>query len=171
MGTGAPAGAMVFAGYVLAGAIAKTKGERCRSKLLNELSLGNYNRQFHPVKTAHDWLTRDEKFAKDFGEDTYCQFAFTAGAYRDFFGLILSGARAEKKGKIQTDKPILIVSGDKDPVGEAAKGVRRVYERYHKAGVENLTMGLYEGARHEILHETNREEVYGDIMEWMEEHF
>ena len=62
------------------------------------------------------------------------------------------------------------LSGSKDPVGEETKGVRRVYDRYDKAGVEDLSIGFYEGARHELLNELNREQVSGDILEWIEEH-
>lgn len=170
MGTGAPAEPVVFCGYLLAAAMAKVKGERYRSKLLYDMSLGSYNMKFRPVKTPHDWLTRDEAFAKSFGEDEYCQFIFTATAYRDFFKVILDTAKSEKAGKIRKDMSLLIVSGDKDPVGEDAKGVRKVYNRYSKAGVVDMTLGLYEGARHEILHETNRDEVYADILEWMDQY-
>lgn len=167
MGTGAPSEALVSAGYILAGMMCKIKGESYRSSLLYEMSLGSYNKKFKPVKTPHDWLTRDEAFTKDFGEDEYCQFIFTAAAYRDFFGIILSDAKAEKAGNVRTDAPILITSGDMDPVGDDGVGVRRVYERLHEAGVENLTLDLYEGARHEILHETNRQDVFADIYDWI----
>lgn len=170
MGTGAPAEPMVFCGYILAAAMKKIKGERYRSNLLYEMSLGNYNRKFRPVKTAYDWLTREESFSKSFAEDEYCQFIFTAAAYQDFFGLILSDTKAEKEKRVRTDAPLLIVSGDKDPVGEDGKGVRKVYGSFDAAGVSDLTLGLYEGARHEILHEVNREEVFADIFEWIEEH-
>ncbi|MBQ7795242.1 MAG: alpha/beta fold hydrolase [Lachnospiraceae bacterium] len=170
MGTGAPAEAMVFGGYVLASMMSKVKGERYRSKLLYEMSLGSYNRKFKPTKTPQDWLTRDETWAKSFGEDELCQFVFTATAYRDFFRVILLDAKAEKEGKVRVDAPMLIVSGDKDPVGDDAKGVRKVYKRYSDAGVVEMTLGLYEGARHEILHETNCEEVFGDILEWIEQY-
>lgn len=170
MGTGAPAEPMVFCGYVLADVMSKIKGTHYRSQLLYDMSLGSYNRKFKPVKTAYDWLTRDEEFAKSFAEDEYCQFIFTAAAYRDFFSLILADSKAEKAGLVRTDAPMLIISGDKDPVGENGSGVRMVYERYNAAGVSDMTLGLYDGARHEILHETNRIEVFGDILEWMEQY-
>lgn len=169
MGTGAPAEPMVASGKILASIMAKVKGERYRSKLLYEMSLGSYNRKFKPTKTPQDWLTRDEYWAQSFGQDELCQFIFTATAYREFFRVILLDSKAEKRGNIRTDAPIMIVSGDKDPVGDDAKGVRIVYDRYSDAGAAELTLGLYEGARHEILHETNREEVFGDILEWMEQ--
>lgn len=169
MGTGAPPEALVSAGSLLAGSMRKLKGEMYRSPLLYKLSLGNYNAKFKPVKTPYDWLTRDESLSKDFGEDESCQFIFTTAAYQDFFRLILNVAKEEMAGHARTDAPILIISGDNDPVGDNGKGVRKVYERLHKAGVDHLEMVLYEGARHEILHEINRQEVFEDLYEWIAE--
>ena len=169
MGTGAPPEALVSAGSLLAGSMRKLKGEMYRSPLLYKLSLGNYNAKFKPVKTPYDWLTRDESLSKDFGEDEACQFIFTTAAYQDFFRLILNVAKEEMAGHARTDAPILIISGDNDPVGDNGKGVRKVYERLHKAGVDRLEMVLYEGARHEILHEINRQEVFEDLYEWIAE--
>ncbi len=169
MGTGAPQEALVSAGSLLAGTMRKLKGEMYRSPLLYKLSLGNYNAKFKPVKTPYDWLTRDESLSKDFGEDESCQFIFTTAAYQDFFRLILNVAKEELAGHVRTDAPIRIISGDNDPVGDNGKGVRRVYERLHKAGVDRLEMVLYEEARHEILHEINRQEVFEDLYEWIVE--
>lgn len=84
--------------------------------------------------------------------------------------MILKTAKLEKTGKMRTDLPILILSGSKDPVGEETKGVRRVYERYDKAGAEDLSIGFYEDARHELLNELNRDQVSADILEWIGEH-
>ena len=170
LGTGAPKDAEVRLGYLLADTICRQRGTRCRSKLLYEMSLGNYNRKFKPVKTPYDWLSRDEKKDRDFGDDPLTDFIFTAGAYRDFFEVILKTAKLEKAGKMRTDLPILILSGSKDPVGEETKGVRRVYERYDKAGAEDLSIGFYEDARHELLNELNRDQVSADILEWIGEH-
>ncbi len=170
MGTGAPPEALVSAGYFLAGIMRKLKGEKYRSSLLYNMSLGSYNAKFKPVKTPYDWLTRDLSLAKGFGEDEYCQFIFTAAAYQDFFGLILSVAKEEKAGCIRKNVPVLMVSGDKDPVGDDGKGVRKVYERLHTVGVDALEMVLYEEARHEILHEINRFDVFEDIYGWIAAH-
>jgi len=154
---------------VLAGSMRKLKGELYRSGLLYKLSLGSYNAKFEPVKTPYDWLTRDESLSKDFEEDEYCKFIFSAAAYHDFFRLILDVAKEEKAGHVRTDAPILIISGDNDPVGDNGKGVRKVYERLHMAGVEHLEEVLYEEARHELVHEINRLEVFADIHEWIME--
>lgn len=170
LGTGGQREGEVLLGYGMSALVCRIKGSHYRSRLLDELSLGNYNRRFRPVQTSHDWLTRDMEYAKKFEEDELCKFLFTAGAYRDFFDMILRVTRAERAGRIRTDMPLLILSGDKDPVGQNSRGVRRVYQRYDHAGCVDITLGFYEGARHEILNETNREEVYEDIRRWIEDH-
>ncbi len=93
MGTGSQPEGMVLAGWCLASLVSAVRGSRSRSRLLHELSLGNYNRKFRPVQTDHDWLTRDMEKARSFEADPYCQFLFTAGAYRDFFRVILMDQR------------------------------------------------------------------------------
>ncbi|NBJ82855.1 alpha/beta fold hydrolase [bacterium 1XD42-94] len=170
LGTGSPAVLFVMSGYLMSSLFCCMKGKRFQSRILYELSLGAYNRKFRPVSSAHDWLTRDTEKSKQYGEDKYCRFLFTAGAYRDFFEIILKVQRAERKGVIRTQFPFLVLSGEKDPVGEETRGVRRVCRRYDKAGADDMTVGFYGGARHEILNETNRIEVYHDIFQWIMEH-
>ena len=55
MGTGSQPEGMVLAGWCLASLVSAVRGSRSRSRLLHELSLGNYNRKFRPVQTDHDW--------------------------------------------------------------------------------------------------------------------
>ena len=64
--------------------------------------------------------------------------------------------------------PIFFVAGADDPVGAFGKGVKRVYERFKKSGIKNVSLKLYEGDRHEILNETDRRQVYEDLYRWME---
>ncbi len=166
-GTGGQSAAKAAAGYMAAELICRWKGDRYRSRFLHMLSIGTYNRRFSPTQTPHDWLTRDVGQARKYGEDALCRFLFTAGAYRDFFKLIFRTVRAEKAGRVRTNMPMLLLSGEADPVGENSRGVRRVYERYDAAGVFDLTVGFYTEARHEILNEINRMEVYEDICQWI----
>lgn len=65
--------------------------------------------------------------------------------------------------------PILFTAGADDPVGDFGKGVRKVYEQYKAAGIQDVSLRLYSGDRHEILNETDREQVYQDLFEWLEE--
>jgi len=78
-------------------------------------------------------------------------------------------ASANQK-KIRNDLPIYLFAGDKDPVGEMGRSVRSLYEDYKAAGIKDTTCRLYEGARHETLNETNRDEVTNDLIAWLEAH-
>lgn len=73
-------------------------------------------------------------------------------------------------GKIRTGLPVWLFSGEADPVGDYGKGVRTVYERLKAAQLADLELKLYPGGRHEMLNETNRAEVYADLLAWCEAH-
>ena len=79
-------------------------------------------------------------------------------------------AKKENLAKMDKNTPVGLFSGDADPVGAMGKGVKKVYGFFRDAGCRNVTMKLYPGARHEILNETNRREVYVDLLAWLEEH-
>ena len=96
--------------------------------------------------------------------DPYCGFIFTGSAYRDFF----SGLnRLTKVEGVPADLPVLLFSGEKDPVGRG-NGVQKVAEQLRKAGVKQVDAKLYPDARHEMFNELNRQEVYQDVAEWVE---
>ena len=83
-------------------------------------------------------------------------------------GLSVIGKKSEVE-KVKKDLPILIFSGDKDPVGAMGKGVKAVYELYKKAGAKKVTLKLYEGGRHELLKDSYKEEVINDLLNWLDE--
>ena len=76
----------------------------------------------------------------------------------------------EHLSAMKKDIPVLLFAGDHDPVGSNGQGVRQVYEEIKAAGVQDVTLKLYEGGRHEMFNEINREEVYGDILQWLSSH-
>ena len=92
---------------------------------------------------------------------------FTVDSY---IALFKGSIYLNRKDKIKNTPniPILIFSGDKDPVGANGKGVKRVYNMLKKAGVENITFKLFENGRHEMLNEVNRKEVFDFVLEWIE---
>ena len=67
--------------------------------------------------------------------------------------------------------PVLMISGDMDPVGDYGEGVKKVFGWIKEAGVRDAQLKLYPGARHEVLNETNRAEVYADVAAWLEDKF
>ena len=71
---------------------------------------------------------------------------------------------------IPKNLPIWFAAGSEDPVGDFGKGVRKIYEKYRAAGIRDVSLQLYTGDRHEILNESDREQVYDDLFEWLAGH-
>ncbi|MDV9527869.1 alpha/beta hydrolase, partial [Clostridioides difficile] len=109
----------------------------------------------------------DKKKCAEYVSDPLCSFVFTVSAYYQMFEGMKVLTKKESTENIKKDLPVLIISGAEDPVGDFGKGVQKVYEQFRGAGIQDVTMKLYEGDRHEILNETDRELVYEDIYQWI----
>lgn len=142
-------------------------GGKHKSKFLDNLIFGGNNRQFKNPRTKFDWLSRDEKEVDKYIEDEKCGFVCTTEFYRDFINGLKYIENKQNLLKLTNHVPILIISGEKDPIGKNGKGVMNLYERYKKYGIKDVSMKLYKDARHEILNEINRDEVMQDIVEWL----
>ena len=169
-GTGQESALLVGAGKALAGLIAHVRGPEAVSPLVNELSLGSYNKQFRPNRTGADWISRDEKVVDAYLRDSWCTFTPTVGMFRDMLGGLQYIASPAALAQMDPDTPVYLFSGDRDPVGGNGAGVRKVYGYFEKQGTRDLTMKLYPGGRHEMLNELNREEVYADVLAWLDRH-
>lgn len=157
----------LFTGKLLARLIMTFKGKKYKSKMLASLVTGSFNRQFKPNKTEVDWTTSDEKIIEEHIKDTNPRCKFTVSAYYELFR---GSMYLNKKKNIQKTPniPILIFSGDKDPVGENGKGVKCVYEMLKKTDKKDVTLKLFINGRHEMLNEVNREEVFNFVLSWIE---
>ena len=153
---------------LLAKAECQFKGARHRSQLLTNLSFGSFNKQFKPNQTEFDWLNRDGAEVKKYIEDPLCGVVFTSGFYRDFLGGILELSSAESVGRIPKTKPYLIISGKADPLSEQGRAIERVSGAFKSAGIEQVTVKLYNEARHELALELNRDEIYTDVVNWLD---
>lgn len=166
-GTGGDPGIMGKIGQLIAAREMRKRGPQTPSPLLNNLTFGSYNKGFKPNRTEFDWLSREELEVDKYIEDPMCGGIFTSG----FFNDLLTGIETINKSKnimmIPTKLPIFLISGSKDPVGSNAKGVLKTFKAYQQAGMEDVTYQLYEGARHEILKELNKEDVIADIINWI----
>ena len=169
-GTGQESALLVGAGKALANLIAHIRGPEAVSPLVNELSLGSYNKQFRPNRTGADWISRDEKVVDAYLRDPWCTFTPTVGMFRDMLGGLQYIASPAALAQMDPDTPVYLFSGDQDPVGGNGAGVRKVYGYFEKQGTRDLTMKLYPGGRHEMLNELNREEVYADVLAWRDRH-
>jgi alpha-beta hydrolase superfamily lysophospholipase len=169
-GTSADPGLLGKIGLIIAKREKRKKGEKFRSELLTKLSFGEFNKPFKPNRTDFDWLSRDDAEVDKYVDDPYCGNVFTTS----FFVDLIDGVNVihDKKNIAKTPKdlPMFIFSGDKDPVGKNGKGIRAVHKLYEKAGLKDLKLKLYPDARHEMLNETNRDEVFKDIIQWLNDH-
>lgn len=166
-GTGHMKKPLVDSGHALADIIVKTKGPRHLSALIDKIAFGSYNKKFSPARTKFDWISRDENQVDKYAADPLCGFIATASLFRDMMDGIKFITNQENINKMNPDKPILLISGDSDPVGEDGVAVERAYKALCQAGLKDVYMKLYPGGRHEMLNETNRKEVYMDIMSWL----
>ena len=170
MGTGWQPQAAITGGLALANAIAAVSGENATSELVTELAFGSYNKLFAPNRTKVDWLSADESNVDDYIADPLCGQKTSIGLFYEMLGGIRFISTPKNIASMNRNTPILFISGDKDPVGEMGKGVRRAYEAFRRAGVRDVELKLYKGLRHEILNEDCRAVVYNDLWSWIEKH-
>ncbi len=148
--------------------IAFLKGNKHRSKFISKLTFGKFYDKIENPKTPSAWLTRDEEIEDITSKDEYCNFLFTLSGFKDVLKInILAN---DKNTYMNTDEnlPIFIFSGEMDPVGDYKKGVMEVFNNYKNAKIKNLTLKTYKDARHEMINEINKDEVYNDVINWIE---
>ncbi|MEC3034559.1 alpha/beta hydrolase, partial [Bacillus thuringiensis] len=169
-GTGGNPGILGSIGHKVATIEMKLRGEKTKSPMLNFLSFGNFNSHFKPNRTKFDWLSSDNSQVDKYIADPLCGFICTTSFYRELFSGVLEVNKLEEFKKTPKNLPIHIFSGDRDPVGDMGKGVKEVYENYKKCGVTDVTLHLYENGRHEMFHEVNKDEVFQDLISWLDKH-
>ena len=168
MGTGMQPAWLLFAGHSLARIIGKVKGPRYRSPLLTQLSLGNGNKYFKPNRTPFDFLSRDEAVVDLYCADERNQFMFTASAFADMFEGMRTLTRKKNLDRMDRRTPVLIVSGSEDPVGGMGRAAPAYARQLESLGFEDVRVKVYPGARHELINESNRQEVDADILAFIQ---
>lgn len=169
-GTGQEPSLIVGAGKLLASLISRFRGPEHISPLVHSLALGAYNKQFAPNRTTADWISRDEAVVDTYMVDPFCQIMPTVSLYRDMMGGLQYIAAPRALSQMDPDTPVYIYSGDQDPVGANGAGVRKVHGFFEKRGTKDLSLKLYEGGRHEMHNELNRDEVFADVLAWLNSH-
>ena len=144
------------------------KGRKSPAKFMNALVFGSYNNKVKNPHTAFDWLSRDASEVKKYIDDEYCGFVCTAGFFQDFMSGLKRLHTQESLAGIPVSLPVLITAGSEDPVSNGGKTLKALYRIYQDIGIRDVTLKLYENARHEILNEINKEEVKADILGWIE---
>jgi len=169
-GSAGPGGALVSIGHFIATIISLISGRNAKSKLLDSMSFGAFNNAFKPNRTAFDWLSRDNVEVDKYINDPWCGFICTAGFFADLTAGLLWIHNSATMKQIPKSLPVYFVAGAKDPVGAETKSISDLISIYKKNGLTDVTQKFYHEARHEILNETNREEVTKDIISWLEAH-
>lgn len=166
-GTGQNPGAVVAAGKLMARLEILDHGDGYHSPLLDKMAFGGYTKGFDPVRTSSDWLTRDPAVVDAYIADPLCGSMATANMFRDMMGGLQFIWKTENLSKMNKAMPVYFFAGDKDPVGDSGKGVKRVYDRFLNIGMQDVRMKLYKDGRHEMLNELNKDEVYADVLAWL----
>ena len=141
---------------------------KAEAKLLDKLSFSSLNNQFNPGRTGFEWLSRDEAMVDAYIADPFCGFVASIGLYLDFASGLSYLQNPEHLKKTPADMPILLFSGSEDPVGGNKKLISGIYNKYKESGHLHTELLFNEGGRHESLNETNREEVFKILADWLE---
>ena len=168
MGTGQVPLSSSYFGIGVSNLIKAFKGDKYKSKFLHKTSLGSYNDKIDNNRTVSDWLTRDESVVDSYLSDKYCRFIPSVSMYLAIFEGVNYVAKRKNIAKMPKDLPILLISGQEDPVGDYGRGVDKLYTILKEEGFEKITKKLYPSCRHEILNEINREEVKVFIFDWID---
>jgi alpha-beta hydrolase superfamily lysophospholipase len=129
-----------------------------------------FNAGFEPARTPFDWLSRDDAEVDQYVADPMCgdDAPLTLGFVVDMLTNIDEMWNADNEARIPKELPVLLVTGEADPVSEGGRTVHELEHRYRAVGLRDLTAHYYPEARHELLNETNRDQVQQDIAAWLE---
>ena len=150
--------------------LAAILGKRRGSSIARAAADGSYAKPFRPNRSTFDWLCRDNTVVDDYVADPRCGILCSVGFYRDMAKGLLRIHEHEVMSRIRRDLPIYVICGSADPVGEMGTSPTSLVNAYRSLGIKDLEFVLYPGARHEVLNETNREEVMGNLLSWIHRH-
>ena len=131
--------------------------------------MGGFNKKFEPSDSKKEWVTSDTDIRKAYESDPLCSFIFTVNGYYHMFAGMKTLTKKVNMDRVPKELPVFFVAGADDPVGDFGKSVQKVYHKYIDAGMKDVQIKLYPGDRHEILNETDREQVMLDLYQWLEE--
>ncbi|WP_119422485.1 alpha/beta fold hydrolase [Desertibaculum subflavum] len=143
-------------------------GARGHSRLMTQQVFGAFNQRFPNPRTEFDWLTRDPAEVDAYIADPLCGFDVTTQFWIDLLDALARICSDRHRRGVPKGLPILLTAGDADPLSDGGRGLEPLVAGYRRVGVASVASRLYPGARHELLNETNRDEVTADILRWME---
>ncbi|MBO5513075.1 MAG: alpha/beta fold hydrolase [Mogibacterium sp.] len=167
MGTGWQPAPVLAMGKLMA-KLMGTKKVGKSAELIDKMSFGSYLKRIENPKTISDWLTKDEEIVKWYRNEPWCTFHFSPNAYYNMFHGMQKAHDIDRMKNLPEDLPILFCAGAEDPVGNWGEGVRKAFMVYTENTPCEVSIKLYDGDRHEILNELDKEQVYEDMREFLE---
>lgn len=142
-------------------------GSEGHSPVMAGMTFKAFNKAFKPNRTEYDWLSRDAAEVDKYVADPLCGFECSVATWIGMLDALTILASDDALSVMDKSLAIYVISGTEDPVGENTKGVKRLLAAYQKNGFKNITAKFYQGARHELFNETNRDEVTDDFIAWV----
>ncbi|WP_369958954.1 lysophospholipase [Pseudomonas benzenivorans] len=144
------------------------QGPHGHSKLIDLLSFGSFNQAFKPNRTPFDWLSRDPQEVDRYIDDPLCGFLCTNQLWLDLLAGLQQITPPRQLTQIDGQLPLLVIGGAHDPVS-AGKRLQHLADALRRAGLEQVHLKIYPDARHELLNESNRDEVTAYLIGWLDE--
>lgn len=133
-----------------------------------DLELSAFNAAFHPARTDFDWLSRDESVVDAYVVDPLCGFGLDTESLKGMFDGARRLADPAQVARIPPELSLYLAVGSRDPVNADLTLLWALVDRYRSAGLDDVTVRVYDDARHEILNEVNRAEVIDDLLQWLQ---
>lgn len=166
MGTGQQPMPAVKAGLALTYLGMLRSGKRGKSRLLDNLTCSGFAKLYPDNARTGSWMSRDPQVMMDVVNDKKMNFHFSLNAFEALLRTVEEVIDPRRAARMPRDLPVLILSGDADPVGENGKGVRRFEKMLKKIGMRKVTCKLYPENRHELINDLDKQEVFQDIRKW-----
>lgn len=144
----------------------KELGEDKPSKKAKELTLEMYNKKFTNPKTDYDWLSSADTAVKEFLNDEHINTEITTSLFHELLDGMTYTCSKKSIEKINKSIPIIIISGQDDPVGDMGKGVTKYYKILKKKGYKTA-LKLFPTMRHDIFHERYTKDFYDYMLKFM----
>jgi len=169
-GSAGPRPLTIAAARTIGNIIKLFTGKKSISRLMGKVAFGSYNARIKKPCPEFAWLSRNNAEIEKYEKDPWCGFDCTIGFYCDLFNGLGMIHKKKSMKKIPRTLPVYLIAGTADPVGSYSKTVSSLFKIYHKNGMEDLSISLWEDCRHELYNEINGEEIMDDSVNWISEH-
>lgn len=168
--TAGPRNVTVFFAKILASVFSRLYGRKKVSKFIDKATFGSYNSHIKNNETPFDWLSHDKKNVEEYVKHPWCGYLCTIGFFSDLFDGLAFIHKAGNMKKIPVSLPVHLIAGTEDPVGSYGKTVKKLFKIYTKNKMSDVSLKLWQGGRHELFNETNREEIKQETLDWLLSH-